>query len=465
MSALSRALLEIDAVRSGAVITDRDVLEGYASDESEVTPRVPDALVRARTTAEVAATLRAASAHGVFVTPRASGTGRVGGAVAVQGGIVLSLEGMHEIRGIERVDLLAVVEPGVVTGQLHEAVEARGLFYPPDPNSLATCTLGGNIAAGAGGPRAFKYGVTRDHVLGLELVTGDGTILKLGKRTPKGVTGYDLTALMVGSEGTLGVVTEATLRLRSKPPEVATLLVFLADLEQIQAAIALAISSNITPRCVEMVDAIALELMRRDAGVALPEGARAMLLIELDGQGAALERDVERLGGALDDAGALEVLVAQKAGERERLWAARRELSRTLRKSANFKLSEDVVVPRSRMAELLQLCGRLAEERGIQMPTYGHAGDGNLHVNLLWDDESQRPQVDSAIRALFEAVVEMGGTLSGEHGIGALKAPYLELEQSAELIATQRRVKQVFDPKGILNPGKIFPARRGHGAC
>jgi len=279
------------------------------------------------------------------------------------------------------------------------------------------------------------------------------------------VTGYDLTALVVGSEGTLGVVTEATLRLRPNPPEVATLLVFLRDAEEIQAAITLATQARVTPRCVEMVDAIALALMRKDAGLAIPEGARAMLLVELDGQGASLETDVERLGGALLGAGALEVLVAQKAGERERLWAARRELSHTLRQGANFKLSEDVVVPRSRMAALLTLCAELADARGIQMPTYGHAGDGNLHVNLLWNDPSQRPQVDSAIRSLFEAVVEMGGTLSGEHGIGALKAPYLGLEQSEALIALQRRVKDVFDPRGVLNPGKIFAPQRGHGAC
>jgi len=279
------------------------------------------------------------------------------------------------------------------------------------------------------------------------------------------VTGYDLTALVVGSEGTLGVVTEATLRLRPNPPEVATLLVFLRNAEEIQAAITLATQARVTPRCVEMVDAIALALMRKDAGLAISDGARAMLLVELDGQGASLEADVERLGGALLDAGALEVLVAQKAGERERLWAARRELSHTLRQSANFKLSEDVVVPRSRMAALLALCAELADARGIQMPTYGHAGDGNLHVNLLWNDPSQRPQVDSAIRALFEAVVEMGGTLTGEHGIGALKAPYLGLEQSEALIALQRRVKDVFDPRGVLNPGKVFAPQRGHGAC
>jgi len=465
MSALSRALAEIDRVRAGAVVTDADVLQAYASDESEVPPRAPDAVVRAQSTAEVAATLKAASEHGVFVTPRGGGTSRVGGAVAVQGGIVLSLENMNSIRGIEDADMLAVVEPGVITGELHAQVEARGLFYPPDPNSLASCTLGGNIGTGAGGPRAFKYGVTRDHVLGLEFVTADGTVLKLGKRTPKGVTGYDLTALVVGSEGTLGVVTEATLRLRPNPPEVATLLVFLEDAEEIQAAITLATQARVTPRCVEMVDAIALALMRKGAGLAIPEGARAMLLVELDGQGASLETDVERLGGALLGAGALEVLVAQKAGERERLWAARRELSHTLRQSANFKLSEDVVVPRSRMADLLRLCARLADARGIQMPTYGHAGDGNLHVNLLWNDPSQRPQVDSAIRALFEAVVEMGGTLTGEHGIGALKAPYLGLEQSEALIALQRRVKDVFDPRGVLNPGKIFAPQRGHGAC
>jgi len=464
---IERALASLDrALGSGRVVTDRTICEAFAADESEATPVVPDAVVRAHDATDVSTVLRIANAHGVPVTPRAGGTGRVGGAVPAHGGIVLAFEGMTQIKGIERVDQLVVVEPGVITGELHRTVEAEGLFYPPDPNSYDGCRLGGNVAANAGGPRAFKYGVTRNYVLGMHVVLADGTPITVGRRTTKGVTGYDLTSLIVGSEGTLGVVTEITLRLIPNPPAVATLLAFFDDDRVIAHAVAALGSARLVPRCLELLDSIALGLVQRDAGLAIPPGAKAMLLIELDGDEPALANDLERAGNALAELGALDVLVAQKAGERERLWSARRELSRTLRKSARFKLSEDVVVPKSRLAELLATCRELSERHGVVMPTYGHAGDGNLHVNFLWNDADDRPRVDAAIEGLFRAVVALDGTLSGEHGIGILKAPYLPLEQDESLIELQRRIKRTFDPNGILNPGKIFPAsRRFHGSC
>lgn len=464
---LERALLEIDrACQDGAVVRDPDVLEAYAGDESEAPRRRPDALVRASNAREVEAVLAAATKHGVPVTPRGAGTGRVGGAVPSMGGIVLSTESMRSIVDVSDEELVAVVQPGVVTGALHEAVEAEGLFYPPDPNSLGTCTIGGNLACNAGGPRAFKYGVTGDFVLSLEVVTAEGTRLHVGKPTVKGVTGYDLAKLVVGSEGTLGVITQARMRLVPKPEALRTLLVFVPDDETIGRGITGLLRRGIVPRCVELVDSIALELIRTSAGLAIPEGARAMLLVELDGPELLLEREVERTGNAFYDEGALEILTADRGAERERLWGARRELSRTLRKTARFKLSEDVVVPRTRVFDLLRVCRELSARHGVVMPTYGHAGDGNLHVNFLWNDEAQRPDVDRAIRGLFEATIALGGTLSGEHGIGVLKAPYLHLEQSPELIALQKRIKGLFDPAGILNPGKIFdPGHRAHGPC
>ncbi len=465
---LDAALKAMDpALDSGGVVRDRAFREAHAIDESEASPVVPEAVVRPRSPTQVAAVLAACHRHGVPVTPRSGGTGRVGGAVPVPGGIVLSMEGMAELKGIEPDDLRVVAGPGRILGELHRAVEAEGLFYPPDPNSWESCRLGGNIAANAGGPRAFKYGVTRNWVLGLQIVTADGTILHVGKPTAKGVTGYDLASLVVGSEGTLAVVTEATLRLIPRPEAVATLLAFLPDERTLGDAIGAVLRARIVPRCLEFLDALALDILRPQAGLDVPGDAKAMLLVEVDGADRDIEQLAETTGSLLLDAGALDVLVAQNEAERERLWGARRQMSRSMRKRARHKLSEDVVVPRSRIGALLATCRRLQETHGVRMPTYGHAGDGNLHVNFLWDDPADRPRVQAAIRGLFEAVVELGGTLSGEHGIGILKAPYLPLEQSPALIALQERIKEVFDPRGVLNPGKIFPAgaRRFHGAC
>jgi glycolate oxidase len=463
---LERALIEIDrALVSGQVITEPDVCASYARDESETPPRSPDAVVRARTADDVQAVMRACSAHQVFVTPRAGGTGRTGGAVPVEGGIVLAFEGMNRILEIHGEDLVAVVEPGVILGKLHEAVEAQGLFYGPDPNSLGSCALGGNLAENAGGPRAFKYGVTRDWALGLEVVTADGQKLQLGKRTVKGVTGYDLAALMVGSEGTLAVITQATLKLIPKPENVVTLLALLPDAHAAAVAVNALLAQRIVPRCLELLDSYTLALVRPEVALNIPEQAGAALLVEIDGDEQHCDRALERAGNAMLSAQALEVLVARHGGEREKLWAARRELSRALRRSSTFKLAEDVVVPRSQIVTLLERCRRISERERVPMPTYGHAGDGNLHVNFLWNNAEDEPRVKVAIEALFREVVALRGTLTGEHGVGTLKAPYLHLEQSAELIAWQKRVKATFDPKGVLNPGKIFSPGSGHGGC
>jgi len=384
--------------------------------------------------------------------------------VPVAGGIVLATHALSKVNDIDRRDRLAVVEPGVITGEFHAICEKEGLFYPPDPNSLKDCMLGGNVAENAGGPRAFKYGVTREYVLGLEACLMGGRVIRSGKRTVKGVTGYDVTALLVGSEGTLGVFTEITLRLVTKPPSVGTVLALFADVHACAGAVAAIVEAGLVPRCLELLDSATLDAVRAQH-VPIDPRAGAMLLIELDGGEREIDEGLEKLGELLSGRkGIVDVVVAQDASQRARLWEARRMLSPATRKLAKYKLSEDIVVPRSRIVDLLARMDRIGDETGVRHLTYGHAGDGNLHVNFLWNDDSERDAVDRAIDALMRATIELGGTLSGEHGIGVSKAQYLPIEQSAELIALQRDIKRVFDPKELLNPGKIFPSR-GHRAC
>lgn len=444
-------------------MTDRQACLAYETDESDVTGRPVDAVVIASSTADVAATLAIADACDVPVTPRAGGTGRTGGAVPVGGGIVLATHALAQVKEIDRENLVAVVEPGVITGELHSVLEREGLFYAPDPNSLESCRIGGNLAENAGGPRAFKYGVTRDWVLGLEACLMGGRVVRTGRRTVKGVTGYDVTALLIGSEGTLGVFTEATLRLMRKPPNVATALALFSDIRSAASAVSAVVGSGVVPRCIEMLDSATLGAVRA-VGIPVDDRAGGMLLIEVDGESA--EGSLMQVGEiASACSGCIDVVVAQDGMQRDRLWAARRSLSRATRKLARHKLSEDVVVPRSRMVELLERTDDIcAEEGNVRHLSYGHAGDGNIHVNFLWDDDSERPAVDRAIDRLMRAVVALGGTLSGEHGIGVTKAGYLHLEQSEELIMLQQDIKRTFDPKGLLNPGKIF-SEPGHRAC
>jgi glycolate oxidase len=463
-AAIDRARSLLDkALGPSKVMTAAAQCEPYATDESEATGVVPDAVVLATSADDIARTLEVAAQTEVPVTPRLAGSGRTGGAVPLAGGIVLVTLGMSQIKEIDRAEGLAVVEPGIITGDLHDAVEREGLFYPPDPNSLKMCAIGGNVAENAGGPRAFKYGVTRDYVLGLEAILMGGTRLRTGRRTVKGVTGYDVTALLTGSEGTLAVFSEVTLRLRPKPPEVTTLLVLFEHVRAAGQAVSAIIAAGLVPRCIELLDGTTLTAVRA-RGVAIDERAGALLLIEVDGDARVCEESAQRVGDVCTQLRAFEVLVAQDAAQRARLWAARREMSPAVRALARFKMAEDIVVPRQRIADLLDGVARTSEATGIRSLTYGHAGDGNLHVNFLWNDAEEEPRVERSIEQLFRDVVGMGGTLSGEHGIGIVKAPYLAIEQSPELIDLQLRLKNAFDPRGLLNPGKIF-ANGGHRAC
>jgi glycolate oxidase len=462
-ASVDRAKIELERrLGPSKVLTGEDACSTYGNDDSDVEGRRADVVVIAASADDVATTLAIAETCEVPVTPRAGGTGRTGGAVPVAGGIVLATHAMARIKEIDRANLVAVVEPGVVTGALHAEVEREGLFYAPDPNSLDSCMIGGNLGENAGGPRALKYGVTSDWVLGLEACLVGGRVLRTGKRTVKGVTGYDVTALLVGSEGTLAVFTEATLRLVPKPPGIATALALFADVRAAAAAVGAIVAAGVIPRCLEMLDAATLAAVR-GAGVAVDERAQGMLLIEVDGDSA--EYALLRVGEVVSAAaGLVDIVVAQDGTQRDRLWAARRMLSKATRKLARHKLSEDVVVPRTKIVDLLDRTDEIGEATHVRHLTYGHAGDGNLHVNFLWDHDEERPAVDRAIEMLMRATVKLGGTLTGEHGIGVSKARYLAFEQSEELIGIQKEIKDVFDPKGLLNPGKIF-ASRAHAGC
>ncbi|MBN2194291.1 MAG: FAD-binding protein [Polyangiaceae bacterium] len=455
--------LLLRALGPSKVKTDPDDCAVYSRDESEAEGMVPDAVVLAEAAEDVLLALAVAREAGVPITPRAGGTGRTGGAVPVGGGIVLSLLGMNAIKEIDRREQIAVVGPGTVLSELHAAVEREGLFYPPDPNSSVGCALGGNVAENSGGPRGFKYGVTGDYVLGMEAFLIGGQRLSVGRRTRKGTTGYDLTSLLVGSEGTLAVFGDLTLRLLPKPEGLMTLMALFEDERGAARAVEEITGRGLIPRCIEFFDATTLQAVR-DAKNPIDERARAMLMIEVDGDEAACEVASLGVADACEASGASEVLVAQEPAQREKLWAARKEMSPAVRKLAKHKLSEDVVVPRQQQGELLTRVRAVGERLGVRTLAYGHAGDGNFHVNFLWDDPDEVPRVDAAIEALFRDVIALGGTLTGEHGIGVLKAPYLPLEQASELIGVQRAIKGVFDPQGLLNPGKIFPAR-GHRDC
>jgi glycolate oxidase len=445
------------ALGPSKVLSSREGRERFMRDESEAAGVVPDAVVLAESREDLARALEVALEVELPITPRAAGTGRSGGAVPVAGGIVLATRGMDQIKDIDRREGLAVVEPGVVLADLHAAVEREGWFYPPDPNSLQHCALGGNLAENSSGPRALKYGVTRDYVLGLDCLLIGGASLRLGHRTRKGVTGYDLTSLLVGSEGTLAVFAEATLKLIPKPPSVITLLALFPSAQLAASSVLTLIGPGLMPRCLELLDGVTLQALR-DAGNPIDARAGALLLIEVDGPERSAEEHAQRVGDACTAAGALDVQVAAHAAQRDRLWAARREMSHALRKLARHKLAHDVVVPRVAIGALLEHMTESGEREGLRVLTYGHAGDGALHVNFLWDDDSQLPSVQRAEEALFRRVVELNGTLSAEHGIGLVKAPYLELEQAPALIQLQRDLKRLFDPKNLLNPGKIFAA-------
>lgn len=447
-------------VGPSCVATDSDTLDAFSVDALKRDGHLPDVVVRPSSPEEIAAIARLCTHERIPLVPRGAGTGYTGGAVPTLGGVVLSLERLNRILEIDGDNLLAVVEPYVINGDLQRAVEERGLFYPPDPASLDQSTLGGNVAENAGGPRAFKYGTTKRYVLGLEIVLPTGEILRTGGRTVKNVVGYDLTSLIVGSEGTLAIVTKIVLRLVARPPATMTLRATFSRVDQAAAVVSGVIERGIEPATLELIDRDSLDAVERFSSEKLaPPGTEAMLLIEIDGPASVLGEQLAEIGAVCRAQGALDVVQAGTAAEREALWRARRDLSLSLRGSAPIKLNHDVVVPKGLVPALFAVVETLRRELGVRVACFGHAGDGNIHVNVLVDpaDASEVRRAHEAERRLFERVVALGGAISGEHGIGFTKLPFVPLQLSPEEIALMRRVKAAFDPAGILNPGKGVP--------
>ena len=448
-----RAISGADWVR-----TDDETRDVYGQDALKSIHR-PDVVVLPADTREIAQIAALCHETRTPIVPRGAGTGYSGGAVPLHGGVVLSLERLNRILDIDERSLLAVVQPNVITGVLQAAVEARGLFYPPDPASLDRSAIGGNVAECAGGPRAFKYGTTRRYVLGLEAVLPSGDVIRTGSKTVKNVVGYDLTQLLVGSEGTLAIITEIILRLIPKPRARATLRATFRDIAGAIDGVLRIVRSGVTPSAIELIDAASLEAVRAYIGTPLaPEGAGAVLLLEVDGGEAAVADESALMGRALAAAGATEIRRAADDVEREELWRLRRELSPSLKTIARLKLNHDVVVPTGRIPELFDLVDGLRRRFALRIASFGHAGDGNIHVNIMADpdDRAEVTRAHEAERLLFEGVVSLDGSISGEHGIGYTKAPYLGIELSPATIDLMKRLKQTFDPHVILNPGKIF---------
>jgi glycolate oxidase len=450
-----RALVGADHLR-----TDADALTVYGTDGMKKTGYPADVVVLPDSAEQVSAIVKLCVRHGVPFVPRGGGTGYTGGSVPVRGGVVISLERMHRILEIDEQNLIAVVEPNVITGDLQRAVERVGLFYPPDPSSLNQSVIGGNVAECAGGPRAFKYGTTKQYVLGLQAVLPNGDIVQTGGKVVKNVVGYDLTHVLVGSEGTLAIITRIVLRLIPKPPVQSTLRATFATIDAAAQAVNRVVASRVTPASLELIDGDSLDAVARYLNVRslAPSGTAALLLLEVDGLAEAVEEEAARCERACREAGATEILRARDETERQELWRVRREMSPALKTIAPVKFNHDVVVPKGRIPELFRLVDRLKRDYQVRIPSFGHAGDGNIHVNIMVNDEpDELRRAREAERALFEGVVALEGSISGEHGIGYTKSKFLSIELSPETIALMKRVKAAFDPDGLLNPGKIFP--------
>lgn len=418
---------------------------------------LPDAVAQPRTRDQVVALVRACRARGVPLVARGAGTGTTGAAVPTQGGIAVSFARMNRILDIRAADRCAVVEPGVLNGTLQQALQPHGLFWPPDPSSAELCSIGGNLATNAGGPRAVKYGATRDNVLGLAAVTGAGELIRVGGAYTKASAGYDLTRLLVGSEGTLALIVEATLKLAPRPQTQAGLRAFYRDAASAAAAVSRLMAQPVVPAMLEFMDRRSLELLRRN-GSDVPE-AGAMLLIEADGSFDALPDILAALGGAADGDGLIDMDVAQDGLARDKLWAARRALSPALRSIAPGKINEDVVVPVSRIPDLVAGVEALADEYALTIVCFGHAGNGNLHVNILYhpDDAAETARAQAALPRVFELALALGGALSGEHGIGLSKRGFMADAYDRATLEAMRAVKHALDPDHILNPGKLLP--------
>ena len=454
---------ELSAVVGDGLLVSPDERAHYGHDETEDLVHPPDVVVRPRTAEEVARVVRICAQHGIPITPIGGRTGLSGGALSVHGGVGLALDRMNSIVAIDDRNLQVTVEPGVITQVLQDAVAAKGLYYPPDPSSRGSCTIGGNLAENAGGPRAVKYGVTRDFVLNLEVVLPNGEIIWTGANTLKNSTGYDLTRLIVGSEGTLGIITKAVLRLVPLPKETRLMLVPFASATRACEAVSAVFRAGITPSAMEFIerDAIAWT-MRFTEGLPaqLSTVSGAYLMIEVDGDHAdVLMRDCETILGVMEQHECGDVLFAETAAEKDALWKMRRSVPVSVKAHSVYK-EEDTVVPRYELPRLLEGVKAIGARYGFNSVCYGHAGDGNLHVNIIkgeLTDHAWEHELPKAIREIFQLTVSLGGTLSGEHGIGLVQRPYMDIAFNPAQLAVMRSIKNALDPLGIMNPGKVLP--------
>ncbi|HXB08831.1 MAG TPA: FAD-linked oxidase C-terminal domain-containing protein [Puia sp.] len=449
-------------VGAGNIVTERESLRRYARDETEELEYLPDIVLKPRTAEEVSAIMKICNEHRIPVTPRGAGTGLSGGALPHLGGVVVSTERMNSIIGIDERNGQVVTEPGVITEVLQDAVKERGLFYPPDPSSRGSCFIGGNIAENSGGPKAVKYGVVRDYVLNLELVLPDGAIIWTGANVLKNSTGYNLTQLVVGSEGTLGIVTKIVLKLIPLPRYDRLMLVPFRSLEKAGEAVAAIFRAGFTPSALELVEVDALRITAEylESTLPVPDGIEAHLIIEVDGNDPdALMKDMEAIAVLLSDLGAgEEILLAEDAAQKAELWKVRRRVAEAVKKEG-YTIEEDTVVPRAALPELIRGVKELGRQYGFRAVCYGHAGDGNLHIRIKKEgsaNSQEDPAIVDSLRALFRLVRELGGTISGEHGIGLVQKGYLDIVFSEVQLELMRGIKAVFDPNGILNAGKIF---------
>jgi glycolate oxidase len=446
-----------DLIGEEAVRDDAETLAIHAKDKWFAST-LPDVAVFPTTTEMVSAVLRFANEHGIPVTPRGAGVGYVGGCVPVRHGISLSLAKMNRIKEIHAADGVAVVEPGVITGVLQAAARELGLFYPPDPASLKECSLGGNIATNAGGPRCMKYGVTRNYILGLEVVLANGDVLRTGGRTHKNKTGFDLIGMFVGSEGLLGVVTEATLRLLPFPPARAVLSASFPALQQASDAVQRILAAGYLPAALEVADAFTLNAARKHLGQSIVPEGEGHLLVEIDGQPDSVKGEAAALAELLRKQGALHLREAYGDEEGEKLWELRRKFSESLKSTGLIKLNEDIVVPRSRLVDLAEFAAGLRAKYGFPVACFGHAGDGNIHTNVMaadYDKPEVREKVGEALDELFTQVLAWGGVITGEHGVGLAKMRWWPQATSPVSRQVHTALKQALDPKGILNPGKF----------
>jgi glycolate oxidase len=441
-----------------AVADDAETLAAHSGDKW-FAAETPEVVVFAKSTSDVSKLLKFASQNKVPVTARGAGFGYVGSCVPVRKGIALSLMRMNRTKEINFADAIAIVEPGVITASLKAAARAQKLFYPPDPASMKDCTIGGNVATNAGGPRCLKYGVTRNYVIGLEVVLANGEVLRTGGRVHKNKTGFDLIGLFVGSEGMLGVVTEITLRLLPLPPARATLSAAFATAAQAAEAVQAIFAPGFLPSSLEIADHFTLEAARRDLGkMIVPEG-NAHLLVDLDGQEQSVRSEAEAIRELLEKRKPNALQMATGEADCEKLWALRREFSNSLRATGLTKLNQDVVVPRSRLVDLIEFAGTLEAKHGFPVACFGHAGDGNIHFNIMAArynrDAAVREKVDRALDDLFAQVLAWGGVITGEHGIGLAKKRWWPEATSAVVREVHHKLKQILDPNDILNPGKF----------